>query len=148
MIFSSLPNRLRLRILAGALAITQVLVVSAPVCGGLADVDPVACCERHGCWHSSPGFQTGSKTRPGEQRVACNDQPCSRTGSPEDCCRQGALTYPVAHVRSSATSFALRVISLPPVQAALSLSAAGGIRTYYDNPSPPLPLVPADWYTQ
>lgn len=92
------------RLLAGALLGAFLLLTVAPVCGSPTDVDPLACCHRHGCDAAVPECGSGACSRASEgqgvQASTCVDG--GTTGNPADCCRRGSLSYPVA--RGEATS--------------------------------------------
>lgn len=85
------------RLLAAALLGAFLLLTVAPVCGSPTHVDPLACCQRHGCDATVPECGSGACPRGSEGTAVHAGAWVHRgtTGNPADCCRRGSLSYPV-----------------------------------------------------
>lgn len=134
------------RLTAGVLLTGFVFLTVAPVCGSASDVDPEACCQRHGCQRSARASKAvNSVSCEGQQLTctSCDKGSCSGGNSAEDCCRRGKLAYPVLQGPSTSVS----ALSLSAVvafcPATLSLPGTGTIPVQTTDTSPPLkkPLI-------
>jgi hypothetical protein len=103
------------RLLAAALLGGFLLLTVAPVCGSPTDVDPLACCHRHGCDAAVPECGSGACARGSEGRAvrARAYVDGGTTGNPADCCRRGNLSYPVA--RGETTTVAAFAVAFSAV---------------------------------
>jgi hypothetical protein len=108
------PRPTRARVLSCVLLGGFLLLTSGPVCGSLTDVDPAACCKRHGCRQSMPSRRSVSCATESAGRHICSDagEGCSSNSTAEDCCHRGNLAYPVVGAQSSLSFSASHVTAL------------------------------------
>ena len=130
------------RATAGVLLAGFLLLTLAPVCGSASDVDPDACCKRHGCQQSGAGSKTDGAFHHGRETCAgCDKAPCSSSDSPVDCCSRGDLAYPVARAQS-AYQVAIPVLTLAriSVHSCQGLPSNGSLSSQSASISPPLKI--------
>lgn len=114
-------------LLAGMLALT-----SAPVCGNTTDVDPMACCERHGHQQSSERndhcARADAARQPETGNCSAADDLSKRGDTAAQCCSRGRLTYPQIKTQPSVSVHAVlpmaSVIKPPPCRAASAVRLA------------------------
>jgi len=128
------------RLTAGMLLAGFLLLTMAPVCGSASDVDPEACCQRHGCQQSALGSNfAGGGSLHGHETCASHDRSsCSSRDSAEDCCRLGALAYPTARAQSAEQPVAPVLTLYRAILSGLGLPNAGTFLTQSRSASPPL----------
>ena len=130
------------RLMAGVLLMGFLLLTAGPVCGSPSDVDPMACCKHHGCHRSGLIPRIADTLRHSLQVSAGNDESSPTGNSPEDCCRRGDMTYPVAEVQASVSMAPLALNVLAVVSApAFNLSVIGNTFVCAADTSPPLKLL-------
>ena len=134
--------------MAALLLASFLFVTAGPVCGSASDLDPEACCQRHGCQRSAAGVNTASDAARGaESCVQCDNGSCPGSNSAQDCCRLGHLSYPTAQAQSAYhTTTPLLTLCRVVTHTGLSLMGAGSVRTQFEGPSPPLKLGSAGLY--
>jgi hypothetical protein len=130
------------RFMADVLLMAFLLLTAGPVCGSPSDVDPVACCQHHGCQRSMWVPTTaGNTSRQMLHLCAGNGEPCPSSDSPEDCCQRGDIAYPVAKAQSSVSISPLAFNPLAVMPAlALKFSTIDGACVHAVDTSPPLML--------
>jgi len=130
------------RFVAGVLLMGFLLLTAGPVCGSPSDVDPMACCKRHGCHRSGLVPRVADTLSHSPQVSAGNDESSPTGNSPEDCCRRGNSTYPVAEAQASVSisPLALNVLAVVSAQA-FNFSVIGNTSVRAADNSPPLRLL-------
>ena len=127
------------RFVAGVLLMGFLLLTAGPVCGSPSDVDPMACCKRHGCHRSGLVPRVADTLRHSLQVSSGND---GSSNSQEDCCRRGGIVYPVAEAQASVSisPLALNVLAVVSAQA-FNFSVIGNTSVRAADNSPPLRLL-------
>jgi hypothetical protein len=127
---------------AGIAVVAILSLTCAPVCGSILDVDPVSCCQRHGCIPAgdNPTSMMGGGSHP---LMVMAPAWCDTIGfDAASCCQVGDLTYPTAQVRASGVGgFALQVavgLGVPVAQLPSQFGRETTIRPL--STSPPTPL--------
>ena len=132
-------RRAGVRLIATLLLAGFLLLTAGPVCGSTSDVDPQACCERHGC-HQSARDKVLSRSASGSKTACatCDKSSCSTGNSAEDCCRRAALAYPVARAQSASNASALVLaVAVLTIPTWTSLSSAESVDGPFGSASPP-----------
>lgn len=94
------------RLLGLVLLVGVFGLTSMPVCGSALDVDPIACCEHHGCGQSTKSCPSTRHLQKSQQGGCCSisEGACDTGSGAERCCELGQLTHPNAKLQASASA--------------------------------------------